>query len=229
MTEMVSCIIPAYNEERYLSNILKVTKDHPLIKEVIVVDDASTDKTSMIVENFGSITLISHKQNLGKSDALSSGLKLAKSKTVLMLDADLLNLSYEDLTNLIEPVVKGETEVTMSLRKNIFFMWKIIGIDFLTGERCLPKKILEETIDHNTKGYTLETKINKYILEHNLKFSVIPISAKYSKNIGKHGFIRGILHFIKMVINIRENITFARLFIQLFQMYQNKSTTKHSK
>lgn len=92
----ISCIIPAYNEASRISPILEVVTKHPLIEEVIVINDASADTTSDIVRLFTSVKLIEHQHNKGKSNAIYTGLHASTGEFLLFVDADLIGLDEKN-------------------------------------------------------------------------------------------------------------------------------------
>src|SRR5258708_22636463 len=118
----ISCIIPAYNERKNIGGVLSAVKDHPLIKEVIVVDDCSSDGTGDFVKSqillSGNIRLITHAINGGKSRSVYDGIKNSTGSHLFFLDADLEHVTAEDITRLIEPVTSGFADLTISLRGN---------------------------------------------------------------------------------------------------------------
>lgn len=89
----LSIIVPVYNEEKTISHIIDTLQKIRLLdlkKEIIVVNDASTDKTSEKLAKFsGTIKLVNHRKNLGKGAAISSGLKKSTGDYVIVQDADL--------------------------------------------------------------------------------------------------------------------------------------------
>jgi glucosyl-3-phosphoglycerate synthase len=107
----VSVIIPAFNEERTVSHVVKVVKSLNYIKEVIVVDDGSTDQTAQMALDAGA-TVINHLKNRGKGAAIKTGFKNSKGDIVVFLDADLHNLTKNQVDNIIKPIMNGEADIT---------------------------------------------------------------------------------------------------------------------
>ena len=114
----LSVIIPAYNEEKTISQIIKKVRDisiAPLEKEIIVVDDTSSDTTPYILKNMPGIVALFHKKNSGKGAAIKTGLLHAVGDIILIQDAD---LEYEprDYPSLLAPIVEGKADFVMGSR-----------------------------------------------------------------------------------------------------------------
>ena len=107
----VSVIIPAYNEEKTVANVVKVVKSLNYIDEVIVVDDGSTDQTAQLALEAGA-TVINHIKNRGKGAAIQTGFKNSKGEIVVFIDADLHNLNKNQINNIIKPIMSGEADIT---------------------------------------------------------------------------------------------------------------------
>lgn len=86
-SQAIAVIIPAYNEEAHIAKTLSALLTMNFA-EIIVVDDASTDRTGIIAEALG-VKLITHQTNKGKTEALLSGVKASDAEWLLLLDADL--------------------------------------------------------------------------------------------------------------------------------------------
>ena len=105
----VTCIIPAYNEEKTLGDVLEVIKRIKSISEIIVVDDGSTDRTSSIARAH-KVKVFRHNLNKGKGAAIKTGSQHAAGDILLFLDADLLNIQYLKITSIVQPILSGEAD-----------------------------------------------------------------------------------------------------------------------
>jgi len=113
----LSIIIPVYNEENTIRELLTRVQKVPLDKEIVVVDDGSNDHTHEILNSFndGTIRVYRHSRNRGKGAAVRTGLKIASGDVVLIQDAD-LEYSPEDYPKLLAPIVEGKADVVYGSR-----------------------------------------------------------------------------------------------------------------
>lgn len=175
MHRQVSCVIAAYNEAPRIAGVLRATVGHPLIQEVIVVDDGSKDDTRAVVSEFPEVRLLALEKNGGKSHAIAEGIARAGGEFIFLLDADLAGLRPEYLTNLIEPVLSGSADISISLRGNTFIVWRWIGLDYISGERVFAKKFISPLLERISKlqGFGLEVYMNKFIVKQKLRIAVV--------------------------------------------------------
>lgn len=219
----ISCIIPAYNEESRIKTVLDVVVLHPLIHEVIVVDDASKDNTRGVIETFSSIRKIFQPINRGKSFAISTGIKASTGDFLFFLDADLTNLTAQNVSDLITPVVNNQADVSISLRNYKF--WKMVGLDPLSGERVLPKKLLLEKCEEieALPPFGLEVFFNRIIIKNHLKVKIVlwknvmsPLKSQ------KYGMLAGIKGDISMLKDIFRVISPVEAILQVTRMLKQK-------
>lgn len=170
----VSCIIPAFNEAPRIASILAVVAGHPLVDEVIVIDDGSTDGTADMLRSFKGVTPVILEKNGGKSAAVMRGIQLARNDTVMLIDADLINLQPENITALVEPVTSGAVDMTISMRKNSLLLYRLLGNDFVSGERVFHKRLIPDlSALGRLKGFELEVYLNKLVVAGHLRIRVI--------------------------------------------------------
>lgn len=126
----LSILIPAYNEQNTISQVLlSLTKINlnGISREIIIIDDGSSDNTASILkkekEKYPGIKIITRKKNKGKGAAIQSGLKIATGDIILIQDAD-LEYNPKDIPKLIRPIMGGKSEVVYGTRlrtKPVFF------------------------------------------------------------------------------------------------------------
>ena len=110
MGKDVSVIIPAYNEESGILQTLESLRGIESIKELIVVDDGSTDSTYQLLKSLEGITLLHCEYNKGKGNAVRYALDYVNSSLVALLDADLCE-SAREVQKLIEYIRPGERSI----------------------------------------------------------------------------------------------------------------------
>lgn len=222
----ISCIIPAYNEAKRIGEVLSVATTHPLISEVIAVDDGSTDGTAQAIAAFPTAHLIEHKKNGGKSGAICAGIRASTGEYLLFLDADLVGLDETSVTALIGPVLTGEADATISLRKDALLPWRSIGLDYLSGERVLRRDLLTDHLDTiaHLPGFGLESYLNEILIKQKSRLKVV-----WWKNVGhtykarKYGIWKGIAAEARMFMNIVETISLAGTAHQVYAMWRMRA------
>ncbi|MFW5846562.1 MAG: glycosyltransferase family 2 protein [Nanoarchaeota archaeon] len=110
----LSIIVPIYNEEDTLRKIFNKIQEAklPIEKEIILVDDFSTDKTRKILEfiKFQNVRRVYHSENKGKGESIRTGIRKSTGDIILIQDAD-LEYSPKDYTRLIYPILNKKTKV----------------------------------------------------------------------------------------------------------------------
>ncbi len=214
----LSCIIPAYNEATRIGRVLAVVTSCPLINEVVVIDDCSQDETSEVVGQFKGVTLLSHTVNKGKSASVYDGIQKSTGDILLFLDADLENLTADNLEKIIMPVLTAQADITISLRGNAPFLWKVLGIDYISGERCFRKSFLYESLDEvkQLRGFALEVFLNNRIVQRKLRIAIVKWPNVHSPLKRKHFGVH--LDFLIMGLTVVKEISVVRIVQQIRQM-----------
>ncbi len=122
---IISVIIPAFNEERTIQEVVDAVQALPIQTQIIVVNDGSTDRTYVILEELlknhnarlhgSSLTVVQYKENRGKGFAIRKGLFHVEGDAVVIQDAD-SELCPKDLLKLVEPLKKEEIDVVYGSR-----------------------------------------------------------------------------------------------------------------
>ncbi len=114
----LSIIIPVYNEQATVAAVLDAVRALPIVKQIIVVDDGSTDGTRSILERYANcpdVEVFLHVGNQGKGAALQSGFRLAMGEVVIVQDAD-LEYNPSDILRVIQPILDGRSDVVYGSR-----------------------------------------------------------------------------------------------------------------
>lgn len=183
----LSVIMPAYNEEATIEEILRRVKAVDVPKEIIVVDDCSSDKTGDIVRglNDPEIILLRHETNMGKGAAIRTALEHVSGDIVVIQDAD-LEYSPEEFPGLIQPILDGFADVVYGSRflggpHRVHLFWHWVGNQFLTLLSNMMTNI--NLTDMETCYKAFRTEVLKKIRLRSNRFGFEPeVTAKVSRS-----------------------------------------------
>lgn len=206
MPQPVSCIIPAYNEAATIAQVLRVVTRHPAVGQVVVVDDGSKDSTAEAVKGVPGVTLLVNPQNLGKGGAVQRGLAELTGDVVLMLDADLVDITVEHVDCLLEPVLTHAGVTTLGVLTGHGHLGTELAMrvfPYLSGQRAIRRADLAGLPDLGQAGYGIEMMLTKHIQDKQL--TVLHVYLKGMRHLLKEekmGFLTGTSHQFKMYYEV---------------------------
>ncbi len=219
-SEKVYIVIPAYNEEKVIAEVIAEIRSAGY-KNIILVDDGSSDQTFKVAQKTG-VETFRHKINRGKGATTKTGIEAAKllgADIVVTMDADGQH-DPADIINLITPLNKGFDVVLGTRLKNPqgmpfykiiankignFFTWYLYGLwvtDSQSGFRAYSRHAAN-LINTKTDRYEYDSEVIHEIYLYKLKFTEVPITVRYTEysmgKVQKQDFINGIKTLYKMI------------------------------
>jgi len=218
----IIAVIPAYNEENSIGNIILSTKKY--VNDIIVYDDGSSDKTSEIAIKYGA-KLITNKKRKGKGTALKILFKEAikyKPDIIISIDADGQH-DPSDIPELIKPIIYDDLDIIIGSRflKGSFtdipslrnfglkfinflhgFLFRLQIKDTQSGFRAFSNKAFKIVLESNENGYGIESEQLIMAKNEGLKISEVPVFIKYNDlyKTSKSNFIRHGLEIVLILL-----------------------------
>ncbi|MDZ7672287.1 MAG: glycosyltransferase family 2 protein [Halanaerobiales bacterium] len=204
---IVKALIPAFNEEKTIGNIIDVLKKVPRIKEIIVVDDGSEDNTYQVAKNLG-VRAIRLPENKGKGAALQEGITNLETDIILLLDGDLIGLKSEHIYKLINPVLADQADMTIGIFKkgrNLTDLAQVVS-PRLSGQRAIKLSELKKLKELDKKGFGVEVSLNKHFKNTGRVKRVNLYDLTHVMKEEKLGLVDGVKARTKMYIDILRSL-----------------------
>ena len=194
----VSFIVPAYNEAATIAEVLDRVEALDLDKQVIVVDDGSTDETPRLLEPWAGRngTVVLRQENRGKGAAIRAAIPHLDGEITVIQDAD-LEYDPAEVPGLIEPIERGAADVVYGSRlsggrpQRAYLFWHLLGNRFLslltnvlynttlsdmeTGYKAFRTDVLR-SLDLHEDDFAIEPEITAKVCKRNLRIYELPIS-----------------------------------------------------
>jgi glycosyltransferase involved in cell wall biosynthesis len=141
----VAVIVPAYNEQDRIGDVLRAVCGARLPDEIIVVSDGSTDRTVEVAKRYKGVNVVDLKKNVGKGGAMSAGVKATKADIIAFVDADLSALQPEHIDKIIAPIIANQCEVCIGVFRG-GKVWSDAAqrvAPYLSGQRAMRRSFFE--------------------------------------------------------------------------------------
>jgi polyisoprenyl-phosphate glycosyltransferase len=179
-------LVPALNEAGRIGKVLEVLRQVTCIDEIVVIDDGSVDhmleEIQLAAHLDSRLHIIRNETNLGKGQSLFKAWRSTRADYILMLDADLINLTPRHVLDLVQPVLDGVSDMSMGLFKG--GNWKTDlshwTTPWLTGQRCLRADLFACISENAAQGYGFETALT--------------VAARQCGWTGRKVFLHGVSH-----------------------------------
>jgi len=191
-------IIPAYNEQNTIREIIKRVQAMNLADEIIVIDDGSTDETRSILQDLDgidSLRMILHDRNQGKCVSVRTGIQVAEGEIIIIQDAD-LEYDPREYPNLLRPIEEGIADVVYGSRflggaRRPILFWNMVAnkiltlvtnvlynnilTDMETGYKVFRRDVVAN-IPLHSRRFDFEPEFTAKILKRKVRIFEVPIS-----------------------------------------------------
>ncbi len=194
---LLSIIIPVYNEAKTFRIVLDRVLSTPYEKQIIVVDDGSSDGTRAEIEKVTepNVEKLFHEKNMGKGTAIQTGWKHARGDVILIQDAD-TEYDPADYEVLISPIINGKADVVFGSRfvgypRRVLYFWHSFGnkmltllanmlndinlSDMETGYKAFTREV-RDAITVRSKRFGFEPEFTAKVARKNFRIYEVPIS-----------------------------------------------------
>ncbi|MCL4312835.1 MAG: glycosyltransferase [Actinobacteria bacterium] len=168
----IDAIVPARNEAPTVGRVVEACLGCPVVREVIVVDDGSTDNTGEIAARAGAKVI--RREDYGgrggsKAHAMAAGVAMSDAEALLFVDADLIGLESTHLEQICRPFLEGRAVMSLGFFDYGPILNPIVArMPPMTGERVLPRWVFEMVPPWLMDGYTIEVMLDKVVVEARL-------------------------------------------------------------
>ena len=197
---IVDAIIPARNEETTVATSVTAALACAYVREVIVVDDGSVDRTADRAREAGAKVVERPDSTGSKAHAMADGVAHSDADVFLFVDADLLGITSRHLDAICEPVLTGRVTMSVGLFDyGRFWNPQVRRWPPLSGERVVPRWVWDAVPPHQRDGYSIEMRLNHVVARHRCRTAVRTMTSVHHRNKRvKHGLIDGLRRTLAM-------------------------------
>ena len=228
---LISVIVPAFNEEKYLNRTINALIEWGKAGEIIIIDDGSIDRTKEIISEIAarhqSVRKLFLLQNQGKGQALAAGVKEARGDILLFIDAD-LGETARYAENLLSPIINGQCDMAVAVlpkgkkkagfglvkrlaRTGIYYLTGFDSVAPLSGQRAI-KRVVFDKVTSFRKGFGIEVGLTIDALKSGFTIVEVEVPFKHRET-GRDvsGFLHRGKEFIAVLSALFVSIRRSRL------------------
>jgi polyisoprenyl-phosphate glycosyltransferase len=206
----IAAVVPAYNEEARIGPVLRALLAAPELAEIVVVNDGSRDGTSAVARQFPDVRALDLPENRGKGAAMRSGALATEAELILFLDADLIGLRPEHVSDLLRPVLAQEAEMTVGVFRGgrpatdlSHFL-----VSYISGQRALARELFLAIPSITTARSGVETAITRHVKRCGLRVRKVAMQGvTHPMKEEKLGTLPGFKARLKMYWEIGKSLT----------------------
>lgn len=197
---IVAAIVPAYNEEETIADVVRILVASHVFQDVIVVSDGSTDRTAERARSAGASLVIEHPTNRGKGTAMRSGVSRTRADVLFFCDADIIDLTDEHLRRILDPVRSGTLAMNVGLYDRGPRLTRIASrLPLTSGQRSMRREVFEQIPEKYLRGFRVEIAMNYICRIHRLAYGSVVLPAfHFRRKIQKVGVLFGLAGYIRM-------------------------------
>src|SRR5438552_857811 len=166
---VIDVVVPARNEAPTVGAVVEACLGCVYARQVIVVDDGSTDGTGDLAAAAGAKVVHREPPDAGsKAHAMEAGVAATDADAILFVDGDCLNLTSAHLDEICRPFVEGRAVMSLGTFDYGFWNWLVLRSPPTTGERVIPRWVFDAIPPEKLDGFTIEYVINEVVAEGRL-------------------------------------------------------------
>ena len=212
MSKKSVAIVAAYNEAATIADVLRPLIASPLVAEVIVVSDGSTDETVTIAKQQGA-RVIDLPKNGGKGAAMLAGVAATDAAVLLFVDADLRGFDATHIEGLLRPVLEGARVMNVGMRDRGAWLHPIVShLPLISGERAMKRAVIEGIHPRFLQDFKVESALNYHCRQSGLAYGTVFMrGVRIRRKWEKVGLARSVIQYLRTIFEVSFAMTTVRL------------------